>query len=201
MVGKNQNLQVNIDTRAFLFNISCTSYSEKFLEPFHETIFSAMPVNGATRAQSETYDWRIERLASGQNKNELDLKASRRRLLAQKGYNMADIDEKDPEYDDGVVLTSTSRVLVHTFDELGLHHITMVNKANDGDSPLVAEFFVKYVRKELHSIDDEDREKVSNSDGSITMLNKLVSQQRLEISLQCSFIALRSLEGTFGAYR
>jgi hypothetical protein len=138
------------------------------VEPFKATTFSAVPLAGESDPQMSEYNWVVERPAKEQGAYELDLKASRRRLLTQKGMTLAEINEKEPEYDDDVVVKASGKTLVHTFDELGLHRITMGRskdeKEGDSDSTAeapVVEFVVRYVRRELHSVDDEDRENVS----------------------------------------
>ena len=136
------------------------------LEPFHAATFSVVPKEGQKDHLASEYSWIVERPTKEQNKFELDLKASRRRLLTQKGLSLRQINEKEPEYDDGVVVRASGKSLRHTFDELGLHRLTVgPSEAAKADvdkpaNPTVVEFYVKYVRRELHSIDEEDREKV-----------------------------------------
>ena len=122
-----------------------------------------MPLVGKTSPLSSSYQWQIERNPKEQGAYEVDLKANRRRLLALKGWTLQQINEEEPEYDDDVVVRKTGKTLEHTFDELGLHRVTMASNAAAAaatSAPQTVEFFVRYVRRELHSIDDEDRAKL-----------------------------------------
>ena len=129
---------------------------DALLEPFHATTFSLTD----TRKLSKSYTWTIYRQPSEQNEHELDLKASRRRLLASKGLSQKEIDSTEPEYDDGVVVqkktTSASQhnTFVHEFDELGKHVI----EAKDEESGATVQqtVHIRYVRRNMRTVDHDD---------------------------------------------
>jgi hypothetical protein len=122
-----------------------------------------------------SYSWSVKRPEDEQNKMELDLKGKRRTLLAKtKGLSAAEVDAAEPlNGPDGLVktfaATSAAEPLTHTFTELGVHHVTLDvtyktdESEEEGDGAFqvmsqTAQVHVKYVRREMHSIDDEDRE-------------------------------------------
>ena len=132
--------------------------SEVILEPFRDTTFSMLMIGNLIGSKaSDSYEWKITRPPKMQNKYELDLKAYRRRVLESKGMSKEEIDELEPEYDDGVVFSKTVTMdvvsshsntrfpVVHAFDELGLH-VVSVTDTSTGES-VSAKVHVKYVRQ------------------------------------------------------
>jgi hypothetical protein len=173
--------------------------NDVILEPFRETTFSLLMVgNLLGDKMSDTYEWTISRPASSQNEYELDLKAYRRRVLESRGMSKDEIDDLEPEYDDGIVLkesvtkadsdTSGFRFPVsHTFTELGVHTV-IVKDTSTGESAS-ATVHVKYIRQEMHQVDDEDREalfaawkvllEMNDSDGLAKYGSNFMSHGRL----------------------
>ena len=130
-----------------------------------------------------SYKWTVARPAAMQDAYELDLKAKRRAVLvATKGMTEAEALAVEPDNSGpgGVVRTYTTATpdapLVHAFDELGVHTVTLevtypgvlagaglVSKPAEGGQAFsvasaTATLAVKYVRREMHTVDDEDRE-------------------------------------------
>lgn len=170
---------------------------ETVLEPFHETTFSVLKSDEASTAPSGTYEWKITRDAAGQGNYELDLKASRRRLLESRGLSLDEINEREPEYDDGIVVRQTidnkdatsveSNSFVHTFNELGKHMVTVTDTVSGLSTS--ATVHIKYVRKEMRSVDEDDREalfkawkvliEMNDTDGVAKYGNNFMSHGRL----------------------
>lgn len=126
------------------------------------------------------YAWTVHRPPDAQDKWELDLRGARRAALLRKGLSLEAVDKAEPLNDasTGLVRSFTAasgaEPLVHTFTELGVHVVRLeVTYAADGVkgagqskgaafaskvATVEAKVVVKYVRRELHSVDDEDRE-------------------------------------------
>jgi hypothetical protein len=174
--------------------------SEVILEPFRDTTFSMLMIGNLIGSKaSDSYEWKITRPPKMQNKYELDLKAYRRRVLESKGMSKEEIDELEPEYDDGVVFSKTVTKdvvsshsntrfpVVHAFDELGLH-VVSVTDTSTGES-VSAKVHVKYVRQEMRKVDKEDREalfaawkvlmETSDTEGVATYGSNFMSHGRL----------------------
>lgn len=168
------------------------------LEPFKAATFTALEASvvagpdGALKALAAgagmSYAWAVKRPGGDQNTLELDLKLKRRAVLAAtQGLSNAEVDALEPlnGHTDGLVkafrAASADEPLVHTFTELGTHHVhldvtyrgddlaqaTGVGSAkalaaggSAGFKVLSAKatVVVKYVRREMHGVDDEDRE-------------------------------------------
>jgi len=163
------------------------------LEPFKAATFTALDALATTASkegeskvqqlssQGVSYAWSVRRPEEEQNKLEVDLKGKRRSVLAKLGVEEVKIDAAEPlNGPDGLVktfaATSAAEPLVHTFTELGTHHVTLdVTYKTSNDSggaegegggaaaafqvmSRTAKVVVKYVRREMHSLDDEDRE-------------------------------------------
>jgi hypothetical protein len=134
------------------------------LEPFKATTFNAIDALDAENVNSLSaisYNWKVERKASDQNSNELDLQLKRRVLKQLKGLSQEQIDEEEPVSE--LVASGKTAKLVHEFDQLGVHRVTVeATYSSDADGFVVlktmALVVVKYVRRELHSVDDEDRQ-------------------------------------------
>jgi hypothetical protein len=135
------------------------------LEPFKVTSFNALDVlesDEITSRSGVSYNWKIERKEMDQNEYEIDLQLKRRTLMQLKGVNQEEIDEKEPVSE--LVAESSSSSFVHNFDQLGLHRISLEASypsasAASGVEVMssTATVMVKYVRQEIHSVDDEDR--------------------------------------------
>jgi hypothetical protein len=162
---------------------------EAVLEPFRSTTFGVTSVG----KPAKSYTWTIIRPSVEQNEYELDLKASRRSLLASKGLSREEIDHIEPEYDDGVVFQKTMtthsqrNAVVHTFNELGKH--TVVAKDDETGATLKTSVYVRYVRREMRTVDEEDHEalfkawkvllETSDEEGVDTYGSNFWSQARL----------------------
>ena len=162
------------------------------LEPFKEARFAALDMGLSTASEEGSellaaagttpglkYAWKVERPPQAeQNAYELDLKTQRRKVLRMnRGMPQTEVDAVEPLNSGAKGLvksyaaSSALEPLVHTFTELGLHHVTLdvtypsTSASSSGSASrsgfftksVTAKVVVKYVRREMHSVDDEDR--------------------------------------------
>mmetsp|Transcript_6478 Transcript_6478/g.7865 ORF Transcript_6478/g.7865 Transcript_6478/m.7865 type:complete len:695 (-) Transcript_6478:164-2248(-) len=133
------------------------------LEPFKVTTFNVIDAidDNSESLNAINYQWSLERKIDDQNENEIDLQLKRRTLLQLKGVDQEEIDAKEPVSE--LVAQGTSSSFIHNFDQLGLHRLTLeaTYESESGTSQVLrstVNVVVKYIRKEIHSVDDEDRE-------------------------------------------
>mmetsp|Transcript_99072 Transcript_99072/g.283451 ORF Transcript_99072/g.283451 Transcript_99072/m.283451 type:complete len:337 (+) Transcript_99072:2043-3053(+) len=106
-------------------------------EPFKETTFTATWEGDAKiqeSSASSSFDWVVMRRPEEQRDFELDLASSAGATTTIRG---------------------TGSSFTHTFNELGYHHVEV---SLDGTRLTESGLWVRYVRREIRAVDEEDRE-------------------------------------------
>ena len=116
----------------------CRLDGAHLVEPFMETTFATVWDDEgnapASTLSASSFDWAIVRRPEEQGEFELDLASSGAATTT---------------------ISGTGSVFVHTFNELGYHHLEL---SQEGAGVTTHGLWVRYVRREIRSVDDDDRE-------------------------------------------